>query len=78
LTYILTRALTKIYAEGVASPPQECAKDPHFPGCDQSRDGWLLLNTAVVVDSDGRLIQKHLGSGKSSVKWWNMYMFFWS
>lgn len=38
---------------------KECAKDPHFPGCDQSRDGWLLLNTAVVVDSDGRLIQKY-------------------
>lgn len=38
---------------------KDCTEEPEFPGCDSSRDGWLLLNTAVVLDRDGRLLQKY-------------------
>lgn len=38
---------------------KDCKEEPDFPGCDSSRDGWLLLNTAVVLDRDGRLLQKY-------------------
>lgn len=40
---------------------KDCRKDPSFVGCGASRDGWLLLNTAVVLEDDGRLVQKPPG-----------------
>ncbi|CAJ1449232.1 unnamed protein product [Effrenium voratum] len=37
---------------------KDCWKTP-FRGCVQSRDGWLLLNTAVVLDADGTFLVKY-------------------
>ena len=31
----------------------------HYPGCERSRDGWLLFNTALAFDADGAYIAKY-------------------
>eukprot|EP00930_Biecheleria_cincta_P071724 TRINITY_DN59193_c0_g1_i1.p1 TRINITY_DN59193_c0_g1~~TRINITY_DN59193_c0_g1_i1.p1 ORF type:complete len:560 (+),score=75.37 TRINITY_DN59193_c0_g1_i1:43-1722(+) len=43
---------------------KDCSRNMSYPGCRSSRDGWLLLNTDVVFDSDGVFLAKYHKTNK--------------
>eukprot|EP00928_Gymnodinium_smaydae_P036300 TRINITY_DN25389_c0_g4_i1.p1 TRINITY_DN25389_c0_g4~~TRINITY_DN25389_c0_g4_i1.p1 ORF type:complete len:540 (-),score=87.14 TRINITY_DN25389_c0_g4_i1:153-1772(-) len=38
---------------------KNCKREPDYPGCGTSRDGWLLFNTDLVFDADGSYLAKY-------------------